>query len=196
MANKYDMRICKCGHIHMIPWEKIDASVKANKNLVLICARCGAGTIIGADIEPDEFSDKPDAVCYMMYAGDLSPYKDKIITEEFFKGNDKEKAVAEILYSHGLRVPMKTGNYANNYFNGKFADMWYPDFYKIQRKDITVPEIMDFIKTFTEERTTVNMSRFINENPEDMIEEISHYLIKGFDWSGTKYENDWNKKSS
>lgn len=160
---------------------------------MLICARCGAGTIIGADIEPDEFSDKPDAVCYMMYAGDLSPYEDKIITEEFFKGNDKEKAVTEILYSHGLRVPMMTGNYADNYFDGKFADMWYPDFYKIQRKDITVPEIMDFIKTWTEERTTVNMSRFINENPEDMIEEISHYWIKGFNWAGTKFENEWNK---
>lgn len=191
---KYDMRICKCGRIHMIPEENLTRALENDKNLVLMCAGCGSATIIGADIEPDMFSENPNDLCYMMYAGDLSPYENKIITEEIFKGSEREKAVSEIFYSHGLKVPMKTGNYANNYFDGRFADMWYPDFYKIQRKDVTVPEIMDFIKEFTEERTTVSMNRFINENPEDMIEEISHYWIKGFDWTGTKYENEFNKK--
>ena len=87
---------------------------------------------------------------------------------------------------------MMTGMYATDYNNGRFSDRWYPDFYKIQRSDITVKEIMDFIDKYTNDRTTVNMNRFISETPEDMLEEISHYMIDGFNWKGTKWENEWN----
>lgn len=84
---------------------------------------------------------------------------------------------------------MKTGQYATDFFNGRFSDRWYPDFYKIQRKDITVKEIMDFIDEYIHDRTTVNMDRFINETPDDILEELSGYWIEGLNWSGTKYEN-------
>ena len=52
---KYDMRICKCGRIHMIEMDKLDEALHNNKNLLLICAGCGKATNIGADIEPDFF---------------------------------------------------------------------------------------------------------------------------------------------
>lgn len=47
MNRKYDMRICKCGRIHMVPNEKIEKALKNNRNLLLICAGCGTATLIG-----------------------------------------------------------------------------------------------------------------------------------------------------
>lgn len=188
---KYDIRICKCGRIHAIPNEKIEKALEADKNFLLICAACGNATLIGADISPDLVDPSKD--CYEMYSGDFSLYEDKVINTDAFKGNEKEKAIEEIFYSHGIKVPMKTGQYATDYFNGIFSDRWYPDFYKIQRTDITVNEIMDFIDEYIHDRTTVNMNRFINETPDDILDELSNYLIDGLNWKGTKFEKEWHK---
>ena len=183
---KYDMRICKCGTIHMIDNDKLDVALKHNKNLLLICAECGHAKLIGADIEPSWF--EPDRDCYNMYAFEFSPNKDKTISPVDFDSKKEYKGIEEIIYSHGYKVPMNSGMYATDYNFGRFSDRWYPDFYKIQRKDITVKEIMEFIDKYNEDRTTVNMNRFINETPEDVLEVISGYLIDGFDWTGTKWE--------
>ena len=192
MNRKYDMRICKCGRIHMVPNEKVEKALEDNKNLLLICAGCGAATLIGADIRPDWY--EPDKDCYMMYASDFSNYQDVSIHASDFYKTENSKGIEEIYYSHGLKVPMMTGQYATDYFNGRFSDRWYPDFYKIQIKDITVEEIMQFIDEYKHDRTTVNMNWFIQQTPEDMLNEISCYMIDGFDWSGTKFENGWNRK--
>lgn len=182
---KYDMRICKCGRIHMTPSAKIEHALEANKDFVLICAGCGTATIIGGDIEPDLFD--PDKDCYMMYSRDFSSYESKSILVTDFDKTDESKGINEILYSHGIKVPMITGEYATDYFNGIFSDRWYPDFYKIERKDITIEEIMKFIDNYRRDRRTVNMNRFIQETPEEMLEEISHYWINGLNWQGTKW---------
>ena len=183
---KYDMKICSCGRIHMINMEKIDNACEVNKNLLLICAGCGRAVLIGADIEPDW--EEPDKECYEMYTRDFSRYSDSVINSCAFEESEGKKAIDEIIYSHGYKVPMKTGQYATDYFRGRFSDRWYPDFYKIQRENITVPEIMDFIEEYTHDRTTVDMQRFIYQTPEDVVEEISHYWIEGLDWTGTKWE--------
>lgn len=188
MERKYDMRICKCGRIHMIPNEKLNKALEVNKNLLLMCGGCGAGTLIGADIEPDW--NEPDKECYMMYSSSFSDYEDTSIAVSDFESNEYHEGISEIIYSHGLKVPMMTGQYATDYFNGKFSDRWYPDFYKIQRSDITVKEIMDFIEEYKHDRCTVNMDRFIRQTPEDMLEKISHYMIEGLDWKGTKWETE------
>ena len=52
MERKYDMRICRCGRIHMIENKEIDKALEENKNLLLICGGCGQAILIGADIEP------------------------------------------------------------------------------------------------------------------------------------------------
>jgi len=192
MMKKYDMRICKCGRIHMIPNDRLDKALENNKNLLLICGGCGAATLIGADIEPDW--DEHNKDCYMMYSGDFSSHKDTTISVSDFESTASKKGIEEIIYSHGLKVPMMTGQYATDYFNGRFSDRWYPDFCKIQRSDVTVNEIMNFIDEYTHDRTTVNMRRFIRETPEDMLAEISQYLIDGLDWKGTKWETEWNSK--
>ena len=52
---------------------------------------------------------------------------------------------------------------------------------------------MDFIDEYIHDRTTVNMNRFINETPDDVLDELSNYLIDGLDWKGTKFEKEWHK---
>lgn len=189
--SKYDMRICKCGRIHMIDNDKLNKALENNKDILLICGHCGNATIIGADIEPDYID--PSKNCYMMYSMDFSVNGDTSITPDIFIESKEHKAVQEIVYSHGIKVPMMTGEYATMYNCGKFADAWYPDFYHIRRPDITVEEIMDFIDKYNEDRHTVNMERFIFETPDDMLKIISHYLVNGLNWKGTKYENKWDK---
>lgn len=189
---KYNMRICKCGQIHMVDNEKLNKALENNKNLLLICAGCGVATLIGADVEPDW--DDPDKTCYMMYSSAFSSYKDRNICAADFESTEKHKGITEIIYSHGYKVPMMTGMYATDYNNGIFSDRWYPDFYKIRRSDITVKKIMEFIDEYTHNRTTVNMDRFIRETPDDALEVISHYYIKGLNFKGTKWETEYNSQ--
>ena len=192
IMRKYDMRICKCGRIHMIEMDKLYEALHNNKNLLLICAGCGKATNIGADIEPDYIDPSKD--CYNMYSFEFSNYKDAEIKAEDFETSENHKGIQEIIYSHGHKVPMMTGMYATDYNGGRFSDRWYPDFYKIQRNNVTIEEIMKFIDEYTHDRTTVNMSRFIYETPDDILEEISHYHIPGFNFKGTRYETEWNSK--
>ena len=190
MSKCYDLKICKCGRIHMIDNEKLEKALKHDKDLLLICGGCGAAMYRGADIEPD-WND-PSKTVYMMYTYDFSTHKDKSVVASDFESTENQKGIEEIIYSHGYKVPMMTGEYATGYFDGRFYDTCYPDFYELQRNDITAKEVKGFIKNFHHNRTTVNMDRFISETPEDVLEKISCYHIKGFSWKGTKWEREWN----
>lgn len=189
---KYDMRICHCGKIHMIPCKKIDDAIKQDKDFMFICADCGSATIIGADKEPDRY--EPNKECYMMYSDDFSPNHSESITEINFKNGKNKKAISEIYYSHGVKVPMMNGYYATEYRCGIFYDgRVIANLYEIDRPNVTAKEVQTFLKDAREKAKTVNMNRFIRENEDDVLKEISCYLIKGFDWKGTKYESEWNK---
>jgi arsenate reductase-like glutaredoxin family protein len=61
------------------------------------------------------------------------------------------------------------------------------------RADDTMDEVKQFIKDYNHDRTTVNMERFTRETPDEILEELSNYWIKAFNWKGTKYEKEWNK---
>lgn len=188
MNRKYDIRICGCGRIHAIPKEKIDEVLENNKEFLLICAACGYTTLIGADIATN-WND-PAKKCYEMYTRSFSLYENREINDNIFKGSETEKAVGKILYSHGVKVPMKTGRYATDFSCGRFSDRCSPDFSRIRRCDVTVKEVTDFIEEYMDNRTTVNMNRFINETPDDILQELSSYWIEGLNWEGTKY---WKK---
>lgn len=192
MSKKYNIRICKCGRIHAIPNEKINKCLKDNKDFLLICAGCGAANIIGADIEPD--IENPGKDIYVIYCSDFSPYDSRTITEDIFKGNDKEKPIGEILYDRGYMVPMKTGMSATDYYNGVFSDRWYPKFIEFDTKDATLEEIMQLIDSYKTDRKTVCMDRFIKQVPDSILRELSRYAIDGLDWKGTKYETGSNNK--
>lgn len=184
MERKYDISICSCGVIHAILNEKIDKALDCQKPLLMVCGSCGAATLRGGD-EDFDYDGNP---CYMMYRRDFT-YNDN---ESINKDNIDQ--YSEVYYDKGYKVMMKTGNNATDYFNGKFSDRWYPDFYKIQRSDVTVEEIMKFIDQYNKDRSTVNMNFLISSVPDDVLEELSNYWIDGLDWSGTKYEKDWSSK--
>ena len=61
---KYDLSICSCGRIHMIPEYKIDEAISKTKELLVICGGCGRAVKHGADVVPD--LDNPDEDCYEM----------------------------------------------------------------------------------------------------------------------------------
>ena len=185
---KYDMRICKCGKIHMIPFDKIQNAIENDKNFMFICADCGDAKIIGANKEYDEYESNKD--CYMMYAGEFSPYKSEYITADSFKGTNDTKAISEICYSYGIKVPMMNGYYATEYHNGILYDgRSIANLYEIDRPNVTAKEVQEFLKKARDDARTVNMTRFINETREDILQEISQHYIKGFNWKSTGYEN-------
>lgn len=187
--NKYDMRICRCGKIHMIPSDKIDDAIKQDKDFMFICADCGSAMVIGADKEWDEY--EPDKECYMMYSGYFAPYYSESITEDDFKGTKNKKVISEIYYSHGIKVPMMNGFYATRYYDGKFYDdRVIFNIYEIDRPNVTAKEVQDFLEKDRHDSSTVDMKTFIRQNEDEVLEEISHYLIRGFDWKGTKYERE------
>lgn len=45
-----------------------------------------------------------------------------------------------------------------------------------------------FNDEYNRDRSTVNMRRFINETPDDVLKELANYAIDGLDFAGTKYE--------
>ncbi len=195
MERKYEIRFCSCGTIHFIPTEKIDNALKNDKDLLWICGRCGAAVRIGADREPNWIDDSPDAPeeIFNMYSYDLNPnmHKQSIsITPESFKNTKENKGLSEIFYSAGIQVPMMSGNAArmHNRHGEYFLDIWWPDWYKIERSDITKEEIMEFISKYKEDCKTVNMTRFIRETPKEYIELLAQSWCKEFNWDGTEYE--------
>lgn len=186
---KYEMRICKCGRIHMLDAKLVDSTCysneKNNMDIALICGGCGSVVIIGADygidmyIEPEEGSEP--VMAYSCYSYSLDKDTVELNPEAFAKPT-------KIIYDKGYKVPMKSGDYADYYYNGNFTYTGYPDFWKIQRTDITVDEIMEFIDTWNKERTQVNMDCLISALPDDVLEDLSKYWIDAFNWKGTKYE--------
>lgn len=181
---KHDIRFCKCGKIHLIPFDKINNAIENNKDLLFICADCGQASIIGADIDIEDGEKH-----YLMYGGDFSPYSSESITKnDFCENRGSKKELSEIYYSRGIKVPMMNGYYATEFSGGIFYDgRVIANMYEIDRPDITPEEVHQFIKKSREEAMTVNINRFIRENDDEALLEISRYYIKGFDWSGTKY---------
>lgn len=191
MKRKYDVHVCSCGRIHLVPIEKTDKAISKNKNLLFICSSCGAAKIIGADEEYDEF--EPGKKCYMMYSCSFSPYKSASITTKSFYKNQKNKGISEIYYSHGVKVPMNNGFYATEYHNGRFYDgRVIFNLYEIDRPDVTAEEVQAFIKKAREDASTVNMDRFIRETEEKYLKAISCLYIEGFNWENTPYKHKYN----
>lgn len=177
MNTKHTAHFCSCGRIHMLDDDKLDSIFEEGKMLLLICAGCGAATIIGADVEPDYFTGENACI---MFTKDFSRNEDTSITT----GGE----VKEIFYSQGIKVPMKTGGYADFYIGGRFFDTTTPvDEYLIEEKD-TKEEILELFNNHKLKAKTVDMNRFIKGTPDDILDEISNYAIDGFNWKNTKYD--------
>lgn len=196
MAKNKEMRICKCGKIHFINEDDINQALDEDKEVLLICARCGQSFLIGGYEFYDEMSDL-NRKSYMMYTSELYCKNGKVELEKIDFNEDyrgigdltHSKPFYKIIYSEGIRVPLKNGNYANHYFADIFSDMEYPDFLlRISPKYITKDEIFKYIEDWKVNRRTVDMERFIFENKSEDLDVISCYLINAFDWEGTPYK--------
>lgn len=183
-----EIRICNCGRIHFVDQDIIHAALDEDKNVLFICGGCGRATIIGADRERD-WLEETDKEIFNMYSYEAGN-KDFIVDPTNFENAERTKGIYRIIYSKGKQVRMETGMNANSFFNGEFLDSWYPDFYKIERKDITVPEIMQFIDDWRKERQTVMMHSLLRELTDDEASLLARCCyVKNLDWTGTKYEN-------
>ena len=178
------MRICSCGRIHFFDGKHIDDAISADKELLFICGGCGRATRIGADDWTGYYDDNEK--CYAMYQQDIN--KDTVLTADIFEKAENRKAFTEILYSQGKKVMMMTGYYAKAYSNSEFEDIWYPDFWRLEKPDLTIPEVMDFIKENRTNRKLVNMNALLRDFTEEEVKYLhSSCHIKGMDWSKTKY---------
>lgn len=190
MSTKFDVRICKCGRIHFIPYSEVDAALEQDKELWLVCGGCGTTYRIGSDKGPDW--DDPDKIVHMMYTFEADGYQ---LTADMFESSENRKGIAKVIHSLGKRPVMRTGMHATHYTHccGRFEDSWYPDFWKIERNGITVEEIFQFIEQWKKDRVTVNMNSLLNELTDEEAESLSGYAIEGLDWKGTKFEKPWHK---
>lgn len=192
---KYDVRICRCGHIHFIKMDDITEALRAEKEIVVICACCGAASIIGADKFSD-FDENGEVVdCYDMYSSALRAGIN--IDESFFiqsQDSHAGKFWSSVIYSKGVAVPMMTGMDANHYDCAGFSDMIYPNLYEIDRTDITPADVHKFIEEYHRDRCTVNMKRLLQMLDDDQAEGLSHLIIPQLNWSGTKWATKYNSK--
>ena len=120
-TKKFDVRFCSCGRIHLVDWDSIENAIDNNKEILLICGGCGRASRIGAD---DYFDGGKS-----MYTIDLAhESKDHVIIDErnFSDNADSSEEYfpkfTKIIYSNGIRIPMKNGYYATSYFNGIWQD--------------------------------------------------------------------------
>ena len=66
---KYEVRICRCGCVHFIPWKYFEDAVEQNKEFVTICNRCGEAVRYGAD---DYFDEGNALYCYPLDTGEIT----------------------------------------------------------------------------------------------------------------------------
>lgn len=188
--NKFDVRVCSCGRIHLVPWTKIENAIHDQKDFLLVCSNCGLVTVIGADYR-SEGAYGFEAPCYDMYSYDIrKPFS---ITSDMTtpSGNN----IAEIFFDRGIGVPMCSGEYATeyNHFVG-FTDTTYWYSHELDNVSISAQAMRNILEKHNTDRTTVDMNRFIHENNEETLNAVSTKLFRGLDdWEGTPYQHDFDK---
>lgn len=193
---KLEARICKCGRIHFYSNEMLSQLLEEEKELMLICSGCGNVTRIGADIEPAIFFDEdadPEEIVYNMYA--THSEQEEIGPEDFNKDlmfEAGKRTIGKILIDEGVRVYMKTGYTADYYGNNGFSDFG-SNFDRIKQY-ATLEELEQDMNEYDKLRHEVRMQTLLRELTDDQAETLSSYLIHGLDWSGTKWETEWNSR--
>lgn len=179
--NKFSVRVCICGRIHLVPWNKIESAMHGQKDFLLVCGNCGKITAIGAEYRSDGAYGL-DGPCYDMYSYDIPiPYS---ITPD-----TNGKNIAEVFFNRGIGIPMCSGEYATGYdaLRGFIDDTyWYSS--ELNRASVSAQEMHDILTKHNIARTTVDMNRLIYENSKEALEAISAMHLKGLDWTDTFYD--------
>lgn len=190
-GSKFDVRICSCGRIHFTPMTEVTTAIEKDQELLLICGGCGSTYKIGADI--DYFGDSNEKGYSMYCFNPALNDTDFEITKANFAATKNSKAIHKIIYSNGKRVYMKTGYYAKSFdhSNGIFMDTFYPDRMD-ELKNMSSEQVKEFVEKWQHDSRTVVMKAFLSNLTDDEAEALSHFHIKGLDWSGTKWDTEYN----
>lgn len=191
---KLEVSICNCGRIHFYSSELLDKLLEEEKELVLVCSRCGHTMHIGADIESAMFFDEeadPEDIAYNMYSYSLE-------NEEFDASNfDKEamkmegkRTIGKIIIDEGVGVKMDTGYMADYFGANGFVD--YGSKFDRRKKYASLEELESDLDDYDKQRHQVCMKYLLRKLTDEQAEILSCSLIKNLDWSGTKWENSWN----
>ncbi len=181
---KNELKICSCGRVHLIPFEKREKAIAAGKELLFICGGCGHIIAMGAT-EGFDYNE-PDRPVYDLYSRDHN-CENLSVTADSFNNDKADLNISEIYYSKGIRVPMMTGEYAQQYSCDHFSDMLYIDLYELQGAIHEGKTVEQVYKEYGEKRRKVDMDRLISENSDEVLAELSQWYIRAFDWTGTKY---------
>lgn len=180
---KYNVYFCKCGHIHFIPYEELDAAYENDQEIVLVCTSCGHVVRFGADKMENAWKEEetdPDIV-YDMYTFDIR--EDFVMSPSSTCMPNTSKAFRKILFSGGVGVPMKTGYNANCFDpgSGMFYDMRYPDrMYELTA--MNSDELRNFLANWNQDMKTVNMNLLKRCLTDEQIKDLSGYAVRGFEW--------------
>lgn len=171
----FDVRFCRCGRIHVMDGSVYDwlAGDHTKRSVVRICSNCGVATRSFLDTYEDGFA--------------MNTYDLRDTEEEMF---------AKVIASSGIRVYMKSGEEADTFQNGYFAncDEWRR--MENTRRDFV--SICDAEKqgqdwaTVDTERLIQDVKRKFKDQAADVLKYISGYMVK-IHWAGTEFEKDWNK---
>lgn len=182
-----EIRVCKCGRIHVFDESHIDNAIEHDKNFVLICADCGTALVIGADREDGDWMGEPGKTFYNMYTSALE--KTTSITTESFADKANHKPYSEILYDKGIGVPMMSGMNATHWDGKHFDDTWYPDFLQeLCDARTTIDDIRKKHEQWMKDRITVNIQFMARMLDEETGIALARAGIPGLDFTGTKYE--------
>lgn len=182
-----EARFCKCGRIHIIEEDLIFSGAKEGKETILICANCGEITRIGLE----DYGDQ--GYCQGCCAYSISVKDSFVFRPQDEKSKEELSMISKVIYSHGIKVPMMTGEYANTRFCHNFIDsssasgILIGDLSKSimlsESKDEVMKKVQNVLEDYEEKRRTVDMARLVRETSEDDLKVLKQYAISQFDWS-------------
>lgn len=174
---KYLVKVCECGHIHLINKKDLCKAIKNDAEILLICGSCGTTSLIGAEADIEVNPNKTIHPSYTMYVMDNAINADSVdLAKTINLKSITQKDVCNIIYSKGIEVPMRTGGTARHYTGKNFMDTDYPQFFE---DSLTEEMVCKFIKDWEVRRMKVDIYKLLDNLNEEQLEAITNAKVEG-----------------
>lgn len=171
----FEARFCRCGRIHVKDQKDYDwmAEDHTKRSVIDICSNCG--------------------VSHKTF---LEPYEDGFALCSSDLRDSEDEVFAKVIASSGIRVYMMSGEEADTFQNGYFAncDEWR----RMEQTRNDFCSICDAEKqrqawaTVDTERLIRDVKVKFKDRAPEVLKLLSAYLVK-IHWTGTEYETEYNK---